>query len=78
MDTSHVHQFLRSKNWFDPEHDSRYINLNHPYAILVSGEEGRITLRGKAGTDDGQSGEEIFSFNTLKELQLWFEENIGE
>ncbi|SEM82689.1 hypothetical protein [Lihuaxuella thermophila] len=78
MDTSQVHAFLHSKNWFDPDQDSRYIHLHHPYAVLVSPQEGRITLRGKAGTDDGQNGEEIFSFNTLKELQLWFEENIGE
>lgn len=78
MDVSQVHEFLRSKNWLDNDHDSRYIHLNHPYAILISGEEGRITLRGKTGDDDGQNGEEIFSFNSLKELQIWFEENVGE
>jgi hypothetical protein len=70
--------FLRSKNWVDTDLDSRYINVNHPYAILISKDEGQITLRGNTGFDNGQNGEEIFTFNSLKELQEWFENNIGE
>lgn len=70
--------FLRSKNWVDNDLDARYINVNHPYAILISGDEGQVTLRGNTGTDNGQNGEEIFSFNSLIELQEWFENNIGE
>ncbi|WP_442597908.1 hypothetical protein [Neobacillus sp. D3-1R] len=76
--SSHYEDFLKSKNWFDLDLDARYININHPYAILISGDEGQITLRGNAGLDNGQNGEEIFSFNSLRELQVWFEENIGE
>jgi hypothetical protein len=70
--------FLHSKNWTDNDLDARYINVNHPYAILISGDEGQITLRGSTGFDNGQNGEEIFSFITLKELQEWYENNIGE
>ena len=73
-----AHEFLTSKNWVDSDHDSRYINVKHPYAILVSENEGKITLRGHAGVDHGYNGEEIFSFTSLEELQEWFEENIGE
>ncbi|RBW71032.1 hypothetical protein [Bacillus taeanensis] len=78
MSSQKIHEFLRSKNWFDTDRDARYINLNHPYAVLVAGEEGQITLREKVGFDDGQNGEEIYSFNSLNELQMWFENNIGE
>jgi hypothetical protein len=74
----HYHEFLKSKNWIDNDLDARYINVKHPYAILISGEEGQITLRGNAGIDNGQNGEEIFSFSSLKDLQVWFEDNIGE
>jgi hypothetical protein len=74
----HYHEFLNSKNWTDNDLDARYINVNHPYAILISGEDGQITLRGNAGIDNGQNGEEIFSFTSLKDLQVWFEDNIGE
>lgn len=74
----HCHSFLKSKNWTDNDFDSRYINVNHPYAILISEDEGQITLRGNTGYDNGQNGEEIFSFQTLRELQEWFENNIGE
>ena len=74
----HIEAFLRSKNWLDTDLDSRYINVNHPYAILVSEEEGQITLRGSSGIDNGQNGEEIFTFTSLKDLQEWFEDNIGE
>lgn len=74
----HYQEFLRSKNWLDNDLDARYININHPYAILVSGNEGQITLRGNTGFDNGQNGEEIFSFTSLKDLQAWFEDNIGE
>ncbi|MBT2697340.1 hypothetical protein J7E79_07935 [Bacillus sp. ISL-40] len=74
----HYEAFLRSKNWVDTDLDSRYINVNHPYAILISEDEGQITLRGNTGFDNGQNGEEIFTFNSLKELQEWFENNIGE
>lgn len=74
----HYEEFLRSKNWLDLDLDARYINVHHPYAILISGDEGQITLRGNTGLDNGQNGEEIFSFNSLRELQVWFEENIGE
>ncbi|HYK71914.1 MAG TPA: hypothetical protein VEV44_02120 [Pseudoneobacillus sp.] len=75
---SHYEKFLRSKNWLDLDLDARYINVNHPYAILISGDEGQITLRGNTGLDNGQNGEEVFSFNSLRELQVWFEDNIGE
>ncbi|WP_223589572.1 hypothetical protein [Neobacillus bataviensis] len=74
----HYEAFLRSKNWTDNDLDARYINVDHPYAILISGDEGQITLRGNAGFDNGQNGEEIFSFTSLKDLQEWFENNIGE
>ncbi|ULT57804.1 hypothetical protein L1999_04385 [Neobacillus drentensis] len=74
----HIQVFLRSKNWLDTDLDSRYINVNHPYAILVSEDEGQITLRGNSGIDNGQNGEEIFTFTSLYELQEWFENNIGE
>lgn len=74
----HYHDFLKSKNWLDNDLDARYINVNHPYAIIISGDEGQITLRGNVGYDNGQSGEEIFSFTSLKDLQVWFEDNIGE
>jgi hypothetical protein len=74
----HFETFLQSKNWQDNDLDARYINVNHPYAILISGDEGEITLRGNEGFDNGQNGEEIFSFKSLKELQEWFENNIGE
>ncbi|MEH7095454.1 hypothetical protein [Neobacillus vireti] len=74
----YIEVFLRSKNWLDTDLDSRYININHPYAILVSEDEGQITLRGNAGMDNGQNGEEIFTFTSLGELQEWFENNIGE
>ncbi|MEH7418509.1 hypothetical protein V7266_24920 [Neobacillus drentensis] len=74
----HIETFLRSKNWLDSDLDSRYINVNHPYAILVSENEGQITLRGNSGIDNGQNGEEIFTFTSLNDLQEWFEENIGE
>lgn len=74
----HFETFLQSKNWIDNDLDSRYINVNHPYAILISENEGQITLRGNTGIDNGQNGEEIFSFTSLKELQEWFENNIGE
>jgi hypothetical protein len=74
----HYLEFLKSKNWIDNDLDARYINVNHPYAILISGEEGQITLRGNAGIDNGQNGEEICSFSSLKDLQAWFEDNIGE
>ncbi|MFP5112330.1 hypothetical protein ACSU64_08100 [Bacillaceae bacterium C204] len=74
----HYEAFLRSKNWIDNDLDSRYINVNHPYAILLSEDEGQITLRGNTGIDNGQNGEEIFTFTSLKELQEWFENNIGE
>jgi hypothetical protein len=70
--------FLRSKNWIDKDLDARYININHPYAILISEDEGQITLRGNVGFDNGQTGEEIFTFQSLRELQAWFENNIGE
>ncbi len=72
------HEFLKSKNWIDKDLDSRYINVNHPYAIVLSEDEGRITFRGYIGVDNGQNGEEIFSFTTLQDLQVWFENNIGE
>ncbi|PLS02166.1 hypothetical protein [Neobacillus cucumis] len=75
---NHIETFLQSKNWLDTDLDARYINVHHPYAILVSEDEGRITLRGNTGFDNGQNGEEIFSFTSLKELQEWFENNIGE
>lgn len=71
-------EFLRSKNWLDNDQDSRFINVNHPYAILVSDGECQITLRGETGIDDGQNGEEIFSFESVKQLQEWFEDFIGE
>ena len=74
----HCEVFLRSKNWFDIDLDARYINVNHPYAILISEDEGQITLRGNTGFDNGQNGEEIFTFQSLRELQEWFENNIGE
>ena len=74
----HCEIFLRSKNWFDNDLDSRYINVNHPYGILISENEGQVTLRGNTGIDNGQNGEEIFSFTSLRELQEWFENNIGE
>lgn len=74
----HCHDFLKSKRWIDQDLDSRYINVEHPYAILLSEEEGQITLRGNAGGDNGQNGEEIFTFTTLEQLQEWFENNIGE
>lgn len=74
----HYHEFLKSKNWLDKDLDARYINVEHPYAILISGDEGQVTLRGNAGIDNGQNGEEIFSFTSLKDLQVWFEDNIGE
>ncbi|WP_160723875.1 hypothetical protein [Bacillus sp. USDA818B3_A] len=74
----YIDTFLKSKNWLDTDFDSRYINVNHPYAILVSEDEGQITLRGNAGIDNGQNGEEIFTFTSLQELQEWFENNIGE
>jgi hypothetical protein len=74
----HYHDFLKSKNWLDKDLDARYININHPYAIIISGDEGQITLRGNAGSDNGQNGEEIFSFTSLKDLQVWYEDNIGE
>lgn len=32
----HYETFLRSKNWIDNDLDARYINVNHPYAILIS------------------------------------------
>ncbi|WP_157075828.1 hypothetical protein [Neobacillus fumarioli] len=51
--------FLRSKNWVDHDLDSRYINVNYPYAIIISDNEGQITLRGNTGSDYGQNGEEI-------------------
>jgi hypothetical protein len=72
------HEFLKSKNWHDLDLDARYINVDHPYAILVSGSEGQITLRGNVGLDNGQNGEEIFTFTSLKDLQVWYEDNIGE
>lgn len=72
------HEFLKSKKWLDNDLDARYINIDHPYAILISGNEGQITLRGNVGMDNGQNGEEIFSFTNLRDLQIWFEENIGE
>lgn len=75
---NHCETFLRSKNWIDKDLDARYINVNHPYAILISEDEGMITLRGNTGFDNGQNGEEIFSFTSLQELQEWFENNIGE
>jgi hypothetical protein len=74
----HYESFLRSKNWIDNDMDSRYINVNHPYAILISDDEGQINLRGNTGFDNGQNGEEIFTFTSLKALQEWFENNIGE
>lgn len=74
----HCDAFLRSKKWVDNDLDARYINMNHPYAILVSEDEGQITLRGNTGLDNGQNGEEIFTFTSIKELQEWFENNIGE
>ncbi|MDQ0200555.1 hypothetical protein [Neobacillus ginsengisoli] len=74
----HYEAFLKSKNWSDNDLDARFINVNHPYSILISGDEGEITLRGNTGFDNGQNGEEIFSFTSLKELQEWFENNIGE
>jgi hypothetical protein len=74
----HYHEFLKSKNWLDKDLDARYINVEHPYAILISGDEGLVTLRGNTGLDNGQNGEEIFSFTSLKDLQVWFEDNIGE
>lgn len=74
----HCHDFLKSKRWLDQDLDSRYINVEHPYAILLSEVEGQITLRGNAGEDNGQNGEEIFTFTTLEQLQEWFENNIGE
>jgi hypothetical protein len=55
----HYETFLRSKNWIDNDLDARYINVNHPYAILISESEGQITLRGNTGIDNGQNGEEI-------------------
>lgn len=75
---NHCETFLRSKNWIDNDMDARYISVNHPYAILISEDEGMITLRGNTGFDNGQNGEEIFSFTSLQELQEWFENNIGE
>ncbi|GED14409.1 hypothetical protein [Aneurinibacillus migulanus] len=78
MDNTKVREFLRSKNWLDIDNDSRYINVMHPYTVLLSEEEGQISLRGNTGSDNGQNGEEIFSFHSLKELQIWFEDNIGE
>jgi len=74
----HCAAFLRSKNWLDTDMDARYININHPYAILISEDEGQITLRGNTGADNGQNGEEIYTFISLPELQEWFENNIGE
>ncbi|MGM7719985.1 hypothetical protein [uncultured Metabacillus sp.] len=72
------HEFLKSKSWLDTDLDGRFINIDHPYAILISDTEGQITLRGNTGFDNGQNGEEIFSFTSVKELQEWFENNIGE
>lgn len=71
-------QFLRSKNWLDMDRDSRFVNANHPYAILIGDGDGQITLRENAGVDNGQNGEEIFSFSSVKQLQEWFEDFIGE
>jgi hypothetical protein len=76
--TKHYEAFLKSKNWFDKDLDSRYIKKGHPYAILLSENEGQITLRGESGTDHGWNGEEVFTFTNLHDLQEWFEENIGE
>jgi hypothetical protein len=78
MDSHKVYQFLESKRWYDTDRDSRFVNEGHPYAIIVAGEEGQVSLRENAGPDNGQKGEEIFSFNTLEELQVWFEDYIGE
>lgn len=74
----HCHDFLKSKRWSDQDLDARYINIDHPYAILISENEGQIRLRGNAGMDNGQNGEEIFTFTSLEQLQEWFENNIGE
>lgn len=74
----HCHDFLKSKRWTDRDYDARYINVEHPYAILLSEQEGQVRLRGNAGSDNGQNGEEIYTFTSVQELQEWFENNIGE
>lgn len=74
----HCHDFLKSKRWTDTDYDARYINVEHPYAILLSEQEGQVTLRGNAGSDNGQNGEEIYTFTSVQELQEWFENNIGD
>lgn len=74
----YYHAFLKSKNWIDQDLDARYININHPYSVLISGQEGQIYLRENMGPDNGQNGEEIYSFTSIQELQEWFENNIGE
>lgn len=76
MNNNQVREFLSSKNWLDPNLDSRYMHDHHPYVIIVSGDEGQITLR--ESTENGQNGEEFFSFQSVDQLQEWFENNIGE
>ncbi|MEW9669045.1 hypothetical protein [Ammoniphilus sp. 3BR4] len=76
MNSNQVREFLSSKNWLDHDHDSRFTHDHHPYVIIVSGGEGQITLR--ESTDGGQNGEEFFTFQSVDQLQGWFENNIGE
>jgi hypothetical protein len=73
-----IRQFLRGKNWLDTNGDWRYVNEKHPYVIISSEEEGQVSLREISGDDNGQNGEQIFSFRSLEQLQEWFENNIGE
>lgn len=78
MDSREVREFLRSKNWIDDDLDFRFINQGLPYVIIASGDEIRVSLRENTGPDNGQNGEEIFSFRSIDELQEWFENQIGE
>lgn len=78
MDSREIREFLRSKNWVDDDLDFRFVNQGHPYVIVASGDEVRVSLREHAGADNGQNGEEINSFRSIDELQEWFENNIGE
>lgn len=78
MDSHQVRDFLHNKNWFDEGLDYRFLHSNHPYVIIPSGEEIQVSLREKAGEDQGYNGEEIFTFHSLGEFQEWFENNIGE
>ncbi len=78
MDSREIRELLRSKNWVDDDSDFRFINQGYPYVIVASGDEIRVSLRENAGTDNGQNGEEVYSFRSIDELQEWFEDYIGE